>query len=60
MLDRFSTVNMNILLLLETHILNKRLWNEVDIRIAMVKYENPPSVLTVCSESVAVVAEKSS
>jgi len=59
MLDRLSSLSMTILLLLEPHILNKSLRNEVDIRTAAVKYENPASVLTVCSNSVAVVAEKS-
>jgi hypothetical protein len=32
----------------------------MDIRIAVVKYVNPASVLTVCSKSVVVVAEQSS
>jgi hypothetical protein len=59
MVDGLSTVSMTILLLLEPHILNKSLRNEVDIRIAEVKYDNPASVLTVCSNSVAVMAEKS-
>lgn len=48
---------MNIQPQLETHIFNKLVRNEVDIRTAVVKYENPASVLTVCSKSVVVAAE---